>query len=141
MTKYSAKYGVEAFVREYVTRESLELRALRQDTERLPHSYMLSSPDEIALLTFVAKLIGAKRTLEVGTYTGYSALAMAQALPEDGNVMALENMLWSGSVANALPSDSTAFALRQLNLKLHSDTRVDIALVTVGDGLMLAHKR
>jgi len=50
-------------------------------------------------------------------------------------------MLWSGSVADARPSDHTAHALRQLNLKLHVDPRVDMALVTVGDGLTLARKR
>lgn len=219
MTKYAARYGVEAFVRQDVTRESPELRALRQCSGRLPRSYMLSTPDEIALLTLTARLIGAKRTLEVGTFTGYSALAMAQALPQGGQVVALdlggeylnvaqaawqgagvahkielrlgdageslrcllsegqvgtfdlafidanqgpaydeyyeaclkllrpggvvalENMLWSGSVADARTRDHTAHALRQLNLKLHADMRLDMALVTVGDGLMLVRKR
>lgn len=48
---------------------------------------MLTSPDEAQLLGMLLKLIGAKNTLEVGVYTGYSLLATALALPDDGKVI------------------------------------------------------
>ncbi len=54
------------------------------------HSMMLTGPLEGALLAFFCRLIGAKRVLEFGTYTGYSALSMAEALPEDGEVITLD---------------------------------------------------
>jgi predicted O-methyltransferase YrrM len=50
-------------------------------------------------------------------------------------------MLWSGAVANPKVSDADTSALRALNEKIHADPRVDMALATVGDGVMLARKR
>jgi predicted O-methyltransferase YrrM len=50
-------------------------------------------------------------------------------------------MLWSGAVADPKNSDESTAALRALNAKIHADKRVDMALATVGDGVMLAVKR
>ena len=179
---------------------------------------MQIGPDEGALLALLVRLIGAKRTIEVGTFTGYSALSVAQALPEGGKVIAcdvseewtavarrywreagladrielrlgpaaetlkalleaggagsfdfafidadksgydayyelclrlirpngliaVDNVLWSGAVVESKKRDADTAALRALNLKIRDDARVDAALLTVGDGLMLVRKR
>ncbi len=168
-------------------------------------------------MALLVKLIGATRTLEIGSFTGYSALSVALALPVEGRVVALDisrdftdrartywkdagvdgkielrlgpavetldsmiaanegpfdfafidadkpnydayyervlkllrpggliaidNVLWSGAVADPAINDESTVALRALNAKIHDDTRVDMALATIGDGVMLARKR
>ncbi len=67
--------------------ESPELRGLREETSRLPNAAWAASPDEIAFLQFLTRLIRARRVIEIGTFTGYSALAFALALPEGGEVI------------------------------------------------------
>jgi predicted O-methyltransferase YrrM len=66
------------------SREPAVLARLRQATASVPHSEMQIGADQGQLMAFLVKLIGAKRCIEVGTYTGYSALAVALALPRDG---------------------------------------------------------
>jgi caffeoyl-CoA O-methyltransferase len=205
---YIAKVGV---------RENPALRRCREETAELPNYQMQIGPDQGAVMALIAQLIGATRYLEVGTYTGYSALAVALALPDDGHIvccdvsreytdrardywvqagvsskidvrigpaldtldemiadnvapfefafidadkanydgyyervlklllpgglLALDNMLWSGFVADRTINDADTNALRALNQKIHDDPRVDIALATLGDGVMLARKR
>ena len=58
-----------------------------------------------------------------------------------GGVVALDNMLWSGAVADPAVKDADTSALRALNEKIHADARVDMALATIADGVMLARKR
>jgi caffeoyl-CoA O-methyltransferase len=58
--------------------------------QNVPYSVMLTGPLEGSLLGFFCRLLGAKRVLEFGTYTGYSALSMAEALPPDGEVVTLD---------------------------------------------------
>lgn len=71
-------------------REPEILARLRNETRRMPEAMMQISPDQGAFMALLAKLIGAKRVLEVGVFTGYSSLAMAIALPEDGKITALD---------------------------------------------------
>ncbi|MBX3130645.1 MAG: class I SAM-dependent methyltransferase [Polyangiaceae bacterium] len=71
-------------------RESEVLRDLREETSRLPMSRMQISPEQGQFMALLAELIGAKRVLEVGTFTGYSALAVAQVLPPDGSLVACD---------------------------------------------------
>lgn len=206
-----------AYVTEVGAREVPALRHCREETAKLPMSQMQIGPDQGAFMALLAKLIGARRYLEIGTFTGYSALAVALALPADGKVVAcdisqdftdkakgywkeagveskielrlgpalatldamiaakepafdfafidadksnydgyyeraltllrpgglvaLDNMLWSGAVADPAITDADTSALRALNAKIHADSRVDMALATVGDGVMLARKR
>jgi caffeoyl-CoA O-methyltransferase len=66
------------------SREPEVLARLRQATAAVPRSEMQIGADQGQLMAFLVKLIGAKRCIEVGTYTGYSALAVALALPDDG---------------------------------------------------------
>jgi predicted O-methyltransferase YrrM len=70
--------------------ESPALRALREETARMPNARMQFGIDPAALLAWLVRLIGARRTFEVGTFTGYSALAVAQALPPDGRIIACD---------------------------------------------------
>ena len=66
------------------------LAELRAATSKVPHNVMQIGADQGALMALLVKLIGAKRCIEVGTYTGYSALAVALALPTDGTVIACD---------------------------------------------------
>ena len=72
------------------TREPEILARLRAETAQLPLSIMQISPDQGQFMAMLARLIGAKRYLEVGTFTGYSSLAVALALPEDGHITACD---------------------------------------------------
>ncbi len=198
-------------------REHPALRHCREETARLPNANMQIAPEQGAFLALLAKILGARKTLEIGTFTGYSALSVALALPEGGRVVALDvsreytnrasrywkeadmerrielrlgpamesldamiasgegpfdrafidadksnydayyertlrllrpagvvaldNMLWSGAVANPALNDPDTVALRALNTKIQADERVDMALATIADGVMLARKR
>jgi predicted O-methyltransferase YrrM len=209
--------AVERYVAE-VCREGPLERRLRAETARLPEGGMQVGPDQAALLTLLARLVGARRALEIGTFTGMSALAVARALPPDGmlvacdvseawtaiarrywaesgvagrielrlgpaaatlaallregqagsfdfafidadksgydgyyeaclalvrpgGLVALDNMLWSGAVADREARDRDTRTLRALARKLRDDHRVEACLLTVGDGLMLARRR
>jgi len=71
-------------------REPDILRRLREETAELTNAGMQIPPDQGQLMGVLAKLIGAKNYLEVGVFTGYSSLAVALALPEDGRVVACD---------------------------------------------------
>jgi predicted O-methyltransferase YrrM len=209
--------AVERYVSETITRETLIQQRLRAETARLPMGMMQIGPDQGALLALLIHLIGAQRAIEVGTFTGYSALAVAAALPEDGKLIAcdvseewtsiakrywqeaglsnrielrlgpatetlaqllragaagsfdfafidadkinydayyesclqllrpggliaIDNVLWSGAVADPCAHGADTEALRALNVKIRDDARVESCLLTVGDGVLLARK-
>ena len=209
---------IHRYLVEHSVREPEVLARLRAATEKLPEASMQIGPEQGQLMALLAKLIGAKRCIEVGVFTGYSSLAVALALPEDGRIlacdvneqwtaiarrfwreagvehkielklqpaartleqllaagaagrydfafvdadkpaydtyyelllkllrpgglMALDNTLWSGAVANPDEHEPNAVALRTLNDKLHRDERIDLSLLPVGDGLTIARKR
>jgi caffeoyl-CoA O-methyltransferase len=69
------------------TREGAAARALRDETAGLPQAGMQIGPDQAAFLSLLVRAIGAVRCLEVGTFTGYSALAVAAALPAHGKLV------------------------------------------------------
>jgi predicted O-methyltransferase YrrM len=198
-------------------RESALLKALREETAKLPQAMMQISPEQGQFMALLVQLIGARRTIEVGTFTGYSSLVVALALPSDGHViacdvseeftsvarrywakagvagkidlrlapalgtldklladgeaghfdfafidadkpnylgyyerclkllrtgglMAIDNVLWSGEVANPAITDANTKAIRALNKHVHKDTRVSMSLVPIGDGLTLLRK-
>jgi predicted O-methyltransferase YrrM len=68
-------------------RETAEQKALREETRKMRHGGMQIGPDQAALMQMLVRLVGARRCLEIGTFTGYSSLAVALALPEDGRVV------------------------------------------------------
>lgn len=197
-------------------RETPEQQSCRVQTAKRDDAVMQIAPEQGAFLSLLVRLTGARACIEVGSFTGYSALAMALALPADGQivaldvsqeftdiakgywsqagvdgkidlrlgpaqaslekmiaagegpfdlvfidadkpgydgyyeaalkllrpggVIALDNMLYSGEVAAAKPKGNAA-PLAALNAKIHADSRVDMALASIGDGLMLVRKR
>ena len=208
-------------LREYLlnvsVKESEILRELREETAQMEYSAMQISPEQGAFMSFLVELIQAKRTLEIGVFTGYSALVVAMALPKDGIVtacdvseewanvgmkywkkaqvedkidlrigpalktldqllsegkqgtydfsfidadkieyqgyfdkslellrigglIAIDNVLWGGSVIDDSIQDSSTRAIREFNENLSSDPRVSISMVPIGDGLTLACK-
>jgi predicted O-methyltransferase YrrM len=209
--------AVEQYVSAH-TRESALAAELRQETmANIADGQMMTPPDVAAMLALLVRMLGAKRAIEVGTFTGYGSLAIASALPADGKliccdiskewtaigrryweragvaaridlrlalardtlaalaateagrfdfafidadkggydayyelcltlmrpggVIALDNMLWYGAVADASVQDTDTQALRALNDKIVKDERVDACLLSVGDGVMVARKR
>jgi len=73
------------------------MQRLRDDTTALTMGMMQISVEQGQLMKLLIELIGAKRTLEVGVFTGYSSLVVAQALPEDGKIVACDvNEEWTG---------------------------------------------
>jgi len=204
---------IAGYIQAHAVREAQILRELRAATARVPHSGMQIGADQGQAMALLVKLMGAKRCLEIGTYTGYSALAVALALPEDGSIVccdvseewtavgkpfwkkagvdhkidlrigpaletlkklkgpfdfvfidadkentlnyyerclelvrrggliAVDNVLWSGEVANPAAKDGMTVALRKFNDRVHQDERVELAMLSIGDGVTLALKK
>ena len=82
---------IEAYAQAHSRQESAVRLALREETHRtMEYAQMLVGPLEGAFLQMMTQLVGAKRVLEIGTFTGYSALCFAEALPKDGTVVTCE---------------------------------------------------
>ena len=199
-------------------RESAILADLRQATAEHPQARMQISPEQGQFMALLVQLMGAKKTLEIGVFTGYSALAVASALPDDGRIIAcdvseefasiartywqkanldakidlriapaletldsliaegesgtfdfafidadksnynsyyekslqlirpggliaVDNTLWYGRVADPDVQDNRTQHIRALNEKVRDDERVTMSLVPIGDGLLLALKK
>ena len=200
------------------SREAAVLARLRAATAGLPGAGMQIGADQGQLMQLLVRLTGARRCLDIGTYTGYSSLAVALALPRDGRVItcdvseewtqvarqfwrearvdtmielhlrpaietldallasgaadsfdfafidadkpgyiayyerslalvragaliAVDNTLWSGKLGDSRVDDADTNAIRSFNDHVHHDERVDLALLTVGDGMTLLRKR
>lgn len=79
--------GLYEYMLSVSLKESEPLRRLRDETAREPMAVLQITPDQGQLLALLVKVVGAKRVLEIGTYTGYSAMCMAEALPEEGELV------------------------------------------------------
>ncbi|MGZ3531990.1 MAG: class I SAM-dependent methyltransferase [Vulcanimicrobiaceae bacterium] len=79
-----------AYVLDVSLRETPVQRELREAAANMPQGGMQSSPDQVQFMQLLIRLTGAKRALEVGVFTGYSALGVALALPEDGYLVACD---------------------------------------------------
>jgi len=91
---------IEAYAEAHSLAESSICRALREETHRtMEHPQMLIGPLEGAFLKMMTQLVGAKRVLEIGMFTGYSALCFAEALPAAGTVITCEINEKSAAVA------------------------------------------
>ncbi len=116
---------IEAYAEAHSMAESDVCQALRDETVRtMERSRMLVGPLEGAFLKMIAGLVGARRILEVGTFTGYSALCFAEAIPEEGTVMTCE-----------IDDSSAALARRYFSRSPHGrkiTIRMGPALETMG---------
>ncbi len=91
---------IEAYAEAHSMPESPVCRALREETQRtMEYPQMLVGPLEGAFLKLMTQLVGAKRVLEIGMFTGYSALCFAEALPDEGTVTTCEINEKSAAVA------------------------------------------
>jgi len=90
-----ATYGLDETIRAYLIEnqpaEHALLAQLRELTATMTRSRMQISPEQGHFLSFLIRLTGARRVLEVGTYTGYSSICMALAMPPDGRIVACDN--------------------------------------------------
>ncbi|MDX1422128.1 MAG: class I SAM-dependent methyltransferase [Kiloniellales bacterium] len=84
---HSLNEAVYDYLLEVSLREPPVLARLREETAGLPRAIMQISPEQGQFMALLAELLGARRVLEVGTFTGYSALVVALALPADGRVI------------------------------------------------------
>ena len=209
--------SVDDYLRTVIARESPLLQRLRAETAKLPHGGMQIGADQGVFLAFLVRLIGARNAIEIGTFTGYSAISVASALApggrlvccdvsdewtsiarrywadaglsdrielhlrpaqetlaelsrkhgpgsfdfafidadktgydayyeaclsllRPGGLIAIDNVLWSGTVADPANQEKDTVALRALNVKIRDDRRVNACLVSLGDGVMLARK-
>lgn len=78
------------YLLDHSLREHPEQMALREATRKHPRGGMQISPEQGQFMSLLIKLIGARRTIEVGVFTGYSALTVALALPADGKILACD---------------------------------------------------
>src|ERR687895_221555 len=72
------------------SRQDEVLARVERETSELPNARMATTPDEAALLTMLARLVGARRALEIGTFTGYGAISIARGLADGGSLTCLE---------------------------------------------------
>ena len=79
-----------AYLQSVSVREPALLKKLREDTAALPMATMQVPPEHGQFLALLVQLMGARRTLEIGVFTGYSSLAVALALPNDGTILACD---------------------------------------------------
>jgi predicted O-methyltransferase YrrM len=202
------------YVHRYGVREHPVLAELRRRTAPMSQASMQIGPEQGAFMALLVQLTGAKRILEIGTFTGYSSTAMALALPPDGRMTCLDvnrewtdiarqawadagvadrielrlapatetlatlrdgsfdlafidadkpsydayyegclrvvrpgglilidNVLWSGHVADPTNTDDSTQIMRALNEKVAADERVDHVLLPLADGLTMARRR
>jgi predicted O-methyltransferase YrrM len=209
---------IHRYILDHSLREPEVLARLRAETSRQPYAVMQIGPEQGQLMALLARLINAKRCIEIGVFTGYSTLVVALALPDDGRIVAcdvneewtsigrrywrqagvdhkidlrlqpalltldeliaasesgsydyafidadkpnydayyervlqllrpgglivIDNVLWSGKVADPEAKDAETMTFKNLNAKLHQDARVDASLLGIGDGVTLVRKR
>jgi predicted O-methyltransferase YrrM len=78
------------YILDHSIREHAAQTALRAATDAHPYAQMQISPEQGQFMAMLVKLLGARRTIEVGVFTGYSALTVALALPDDGKLLACD---------------------------------------------------
>ena len=75
-----------SYLLEHSLREDALLRRLREETAKLPMSMMQISPEQGQFMNLLTEIVGARRVIEVGTFTGYSSICVARALPANGHL-------------------------------------------------------
>jgi len=82
--------ALQAYIRSQGMREDADLAALRAETANHPRAGMQIAPEQGQLMALLVRMLGARKTLEVGVFTGYSAMVVAKALGARGKVIALD---------------------------------------------------
>ena len=92
-------------LREYLQEKGMHehpaLKELREETSNLPESVMQICPEQGALMANLIRLMSAKRTIEIGTFTGYSSLSMALSLPKNGKIHTIDNDISKNKIAKS----------------------------------------
>lgn len=89
-TSFAVREDILGYTHQHALRESDVLQRLREETAALPMAIMQIAPEQGQFMTLLVRMTAARRCLEIGTFTGYSALCMAQALPESGELVACD---------------------------------------------------
>ncbi len=113
-------------------RETEIQRRLREETAANPMSRMQISPEQGQFMALLARLIGARRCIEVGVFTGYSSLAVALALPADGSIVACDVSEEWTAVARRYWAE--AGVARKIDLRLAPALETLDSLLAAGDG-------
>ncbi len=99
----SSTIGLSNELRKYMLdvsfRDDEILKQLREETLKLKEAQMQISPEQGAFLSILTKIISAKKTLDIGVFTGYSSLVVARELPDDGSVVACDTSIEWTSIA------------------------------------------
>lgn len=209
--------AIHEYVQRWGLREPAILARLREETATHPRAQMQIAPEQGAILGLLVELIGARRCLEIGTFTGYSSLAVALAMPDDGQIVccdvsdqytstarrywaeagvadrvdlrlgpavdtldallaegavgsfdlafidadkpgypaywerclelvrpggliALDNVLWGGAVADPAQDDPDTQTMRQVNESIAAEPRVHHVMLAIADGMTIARK-
>ena len=124
--------ALHAYLLRNGTRESAPAQALRAETIKATDWHpMQISPEQGAFMALLVRILGAKRTIEVGTFTGYSALVVAEALPADGQVIACDvSAEWT---AIGRPFWERAGVADKIDLRLRPAVETLDALIAAGD--------
>lgn len=120
------------YMRRVTLREPRVLQKLREETASHPQANMQISPEQGQFLALLMQLLGARKTLEIGVFTGYSSLAVALALPEDGRVIACDLNEEYTSVARRYWRE--AGVDRKIDLRLRPALETLDALIAGGEG-------
>lgn len=120
------------YIRRVSLREPDVLRLLREETASHPQVSMQISPEQGQFMALLIHLLGARRTLEVGVFTGYSSLSVALALPEDGRIIACDVSEEYTSVARRYWRE--AGVERKIDLRLRPALETLNALIALGQG-------
>lgn len=112
-------------------REHPELTALRELTRRHPHAGMQIAPEQGQFMAMLVKLLGARRAIEVGVFTGYSALAVALALPDDGRLLACD--ISDRDVKSAVPHWERAGVAHKIDLQIAPAASTLAARIEAGE--------
>lgn len=109
------------------SREGAVAARLREETAKLPQAGMQIGPDQAAFLALLVRAIGARRCIEIGTFTGMSALAVASALPEDGKLVCCDISEEWTSIARRYWNEAGVAARIDLRIAPALDTLNDLA--------------
>ena len=132
MKSISLTPEVYDYLLEVSLRESEVQRRLRAETESVPMALMQVPPEEAQLLALLVELIDARRCLEIGVFTGYSALAVAMALPADGRLVALDKDAETAAIARRAWAEAGVAA--RIDLRLGDAVKTLDRLIAAGEG-------